>query len=97
MRRSKPRIPAPVYRHAARLFVARPHLGSRIRAAMPLAVEPWRIEPAYRTTINRCRCADTFFRRPYWKPYRLPCKHRIALWLRQKAGLTNTPPPADRS
>jgi len=83
----KPRVPARLYREAARLFVARPHLASRIKAALALALEPRRIEPAYRTTIDRCRCADTFFRRPFWKPYRLPCKHRIALWLRMRAGM----------
>lgn len=88
MRRSaKPRVPARLYREAMRLFAARPHLGTRIKAALPLAMDPSRIEPQYRTTLDRCRCADTFFRRPFWIPYRLPCKHRIALWLRKTARL----------
>lgn len=81
-RRQKVRVPAAIYRRARLLFEARPHLASRIRAALPLAVHPERIDPVYRTTLETCRCADTFFRRPYWIPYRLPCKHRIALWLR---------------
>ena len=86
-RRLKPRIPARLYREARRLFYARPHLASRIKAALPLALDLGQIEPAYETTLEHCRCADTFFRRPYWIPYRLPCKHRIALWLRKAAGL----------
>lgn len=88
MTRSKHRIPAPLYRQARRLFLARPHLADRIRRALPLAICPSGIEPAYRATIDNCRCADTFFRRPYWLSYqRVPCKHRIALWLRAAAGL----------
>lgn len=86
-RRARPRIPARLHREALRLFAARPHLGSRIKSALPLALEPSRIEPVYQTTIDHCRCADTFFRRPFWIPYRLPCKHRIALWLRKAARL----------
>lgn len=87
-RTSKVRVPAPLFREAMRLFAAKPHLGTRIKAALPLAMDPSRIHPFYRTTIDRCCCADTFFRRPYWIPYRLPCKHRIALWLRKAARLS---------